>query len=142
MPFLQNLYASRTLRQERKIVTEPSHPGHNVFESLPSRRKLQSIKTKTSHHKNSFFLTAAGLINTQTLIPCEPCGLLNNGAVFSRFLSHRVMFIDWNIIKLILGLLHLPIMQCFGGVPGTVALNLVLFGLVVFGLSLVHITCS
>ena len=34
-----------------------------LFQPLPSGRRLRSIRTKTSHHKNSFFPSAAGLIN-------------------------------------------------------------------------------
>ena len=63
LPSLQDLYASRTLRRADKIVADPSHPGHTLFESLPSGRRLRSIKIKTSRHKNSFFPSAVGLIN-------------------------------------------------------------------------------
>ncbi|KAF7664711.1 hypothetical protein LDENG_00167710 [Lucifuga dentata] len=65
LPSLQDLYTSRTRRQAGKIVADPSHPGHHLFESLPSGSRLRSIKTKTSRHKNSFFPPAVGLI-TQT----------------------------------------------------------------------------
>ena len=61
LPSLQDMYVSRTLRRAGKIVADPSHPGHKLFESLPSGRRLQSIRT--SRHKNSFFPHAAGLIN-------------------------------------------------------------------------------
>ncbi|KAK0149783.1 hypothetical protein N1851_009462 [Merluccius polli] len=63
LPSLQDPYASRTLRRAGKIVADPSHPGHKLFKSLPSGRRLRSIRTKTSRHKNSFFPTAVGLIN-------------------------------------------------------------------------------
>ena len=39
------------------------HPGHKLFETLPSGRRLRSIRTKTSRHKNSFFPSAVSLIN-------------------------------------------------------------------------------
>ncbi|XP_076594378.1 uncharacterized protein LOC143325287 [Chaetodon auriga] len=55
LPSLQDPYTSRTLRRAGKIVADPSHPGHKLFESLPSGRRLRSIRTKTSCHKNSFF---------------------------------------------------------------------------------------
>ena len=45
------------------ISADPSHPGHKLFEPLPSGRRLRSIRNKTSRHKNSFFPSAAGLIN-------------------------------------------------------------------------------
>ncbi|KAF7662509.1 hypothetical protein LDENG_00234150 [Lucifuga dentata] len=63
LPSLQDLHTSRTRRQVQKIVADPSHPGHHLFEPLPSGRRLRSIKTKTSCHKNSFFPTAIGLIS-------------------------------------------------------------------------------
>ncbi|KAK0155185.1 hypothetical protein N1851_002509 [Merluccius polli] len=50
-----DLYTSRTLRHAGKIVADPSHPGHKLFETLPSGRRLRSIRTKISCHKNSFF---------------------------------------------------------------------------------------
>ena len=63
LPSLQDLYASRTLKRAGKIVADPSHPGHNLFETLPSGRRLRSIRAKTSRHKNSFFPSAVSLIN-------------------------------------------------------------------------------
>ena len=68
LPSLQDLYASRTLRRAGKIVADPSHPGHKLFQSLPSGRRLRSIRTRTSRHKNSFFPSATGLIN-KALVP-------------------------------------------------------------------------
>lgn len=56
LPSLHDLFASRTLRRAIKIIADPSHPGRKLFESLPSVRRLQSIRTNTSHHKNSFCL--------------------------------------------------------------------------------------
>ena len=63
LQLLQDLYTSRTLRRAGKIVADSSHPGHKLFETLPSGRRLQSIRTKTSRHKNSFFPSATSLIN-------------------------------------------------------------------------------
>ena len=37
-PSLQDLHASRTLRSARKIMLDPSHPGHILFETLPHRQ--------------------------------------------------------------------------------------------------------
>ena len=81
LPSLQDLHASRTLRRARKIMLDPSHPGHILFEILPSGKRLRSVKTKTVRHKNSFFPSATGLINngpgppptlTRTLPPLPP----------------------------------------------------------------------
>ena len=60
---LQDLYGSRIRRRAGKIVADPSHPGHKLFETLPSGRRLRSIRTKSSRHKNSFFPSAVSLIN-------------------------------------------------------------------------------
>ena len=35
LPSLQDLYASRIRRCAGKIVADPSHPGHKLFETLP-----------------------------------------------------------------------------------------------------------
>jgi len=59
-------------RRTGKIVVNPSHHGHELFESLPSGRRLWSIRTKTSRHKNSFFPTATGLINKTRDPPPDP----------------------------------------------------------------------
>lgn len=69
LPALRDLYASRTLRRAGKIVADPSHPGHGLFEPLPSGRRLRSIRTKTSRHKNSFFPSATALMNTARRTP-------------------------------------------------------------------------
>lgn len=66
---LQDLYTSRT--RAVKIVADPSHPGHKLFEALPSGRRLRSSKTKISCHKNSFFPSATGLINNTQNPPCS-----------------------------------------------------------------------
>ncbi|KAL6108477.1 uncharacterized protein ACO6RY_18992 [Pungitius sinensis] len=63
LPSLQDLFASRSLKWARKIVADPSHPGHELFVPLSSGRRLRSIRTKTSRHTNSFFPSAVGLIN-------------------------------------------------------------------------------
>ena len=63
LPPLHDLYTSRTVRRAGKITADPSHPGHGLFESLPSGRRLRSIRTRTSRHKNSFFPSATVLVN-------------------------------------------------------------------------------
>ena len=63
LPTLEYLHTSRTLRRARKIVADSSHPGHTLFQPLPSGRRLRSIRTKTSCHKNSFVPYTASLFN-------------------------------------------------------------------------------
>uniref|UniRef100_A0A669C1K0 Reverse transcriptase domain-containing protein n=1 Tax=Oreochromis niloticus TaxID=8128 RepID=A0A669C1K0_ORENI len=63
LPSLQDLYTSRTLGRAARITADPSHPGHSLFDLLPSGRRLRSIRTRTSRHKNSFLPSAVGLMN-------------------------------------------------------------------------------
>ncbi|KAM8833028.1 putative RNA-directed DNA polymerase from transposon BS [Synchiropus picturatus] len=64
LPPLQDLYASRTQRRAGRIRADPSHPGHGLFVPLPSGRRLRSIQTRTSRHRNSFFPSAVRLLNS------------------------------------------------------------------------------
>uniref|UniRef100_A0A8C9YQ67 B box-type domain-containing protein n=1 Tax=Sander lucioperca TaxID=283035 RepID=A0A8C9YQ67_SANLU len=61
LPPLQDLYATRTLKRAGKIVADPSHPGHKLFQPLPA-----GIRTKISRHKDAFPPSATSLINTRT----------------------------------------------------------------------------
>ena len=44
-------------------MADPLPPWSGLFEERPSSKRLPSIRTKTSYHKNSFFPTAVSLIN-------------------------------------------------------------------------------
>uniref|UniRef100_A0A8C7E3Q1 Uncharacterized protein n=1 Tax=Naja naja TaxID=35670 RepID=A0A8C7E3Q1_NAJNA len=48
---------SNTCCQTRavKISTDPSHPGHKLFQLLPSKRHYRALHTRTTRHKDSFF---------------------------------------------------------------------------------------
>ena len=63
LPSLLDLFHSRTSKRACKIIADPSHPGHHLFQRLPSGRRFRAIKTKTSRHLNSFFPTAVVLTN-------------------------------------------------------------------------------
>uniref|UniRef100_A0A8C6NJA6 Coiled-coil domain containing 97 n=1 Tax=Nothobranchius furzeri TaxID=105023 RepID=A0A8C6NJA6_NOTFU len=63
LPSMQDLYTSRTLRRAGCITAGPCHPGHSLFDSLPSGRRLRCIRTRTSRHKNSFFPSFHRLMN-------------------------------------------------------------------------------
>ncbi|KAK3533984.1 hypothetical protein QTP70_035007, partial [Hemibagrus guttatus] len=63
LPSLQELYVSRSRRRAAKIAADLSHPGNELFRSLPSGKRLRSIRTRTSRHKNSFFPNAVSLLN-------------------------------------------------------------------------------
>ncbi|KAK3526518.1 hypothetical protein QTP70_030647 [Hemibagrus guttatus] len=54
-PTLQELYTSRVRKRALKITLDPSHPGHILFDLLPSGRRYRAANTRTARHKNSFF---------------------------------------------------------------------------------------
>ena len=64
LPTLQDLYSSRVRKRAGKIITDSTHPGHPLFELLPSGRRHRSLATRTSRHRNSFFPQAIHLMNT------------------------------------------------------------------------------
>uniref|UniRef100_A0A669CDW9 Reverse transcriptase domain-containing protein n=1 Tax=Oreochromis niloticus TaxID=8128 RepID=A0A669CDW9_ORENI len=64
LPSIQDLYLSRTRKRAGKIITDPSHPGHRLFELLPSGRQYGSLQTRTTRHRNSFFPLAISLLNS------------------------------------------------------------------------------
>ncbi|KAF7711331.1 hypothetical protein HF521_000342, partial [Silurus meridionalis] len=63
LPTLQDLYHTRTRNRAGKIINDPSHPGHNIFQLLPSGRHYRTLFTKTARHRNSFFPQAITLTN-------------------------------------------------------------------------------
>ncbi len=56
LPTLQELYSSRVSKRARKIILDPSHLAHSLFELLPSGRSYKALSTRTSRHRNGFFL--------------------------------------------------------------------------------------
>ncbi len=63
LPSLQDLFYSRVKKRAGNIITDPSHPGHDLFALLPSGRRYRSLCTRTSRHKNSFFPHAISSLN-------------------------------------------------------------------------------
>src|SRR4029434_5418303 len=63
LPSLLDLFHSRTNMRACKIIADPSHPGHHLFQRLPSGRRIRAIKAKTSRQLKRFFPTAVGLTN-------------------------------------------------------------------------------
>ncbi len=64
LPSLQELYSSRVSKRTGKITLDPSHPAHSHFEMLQSSRCYRALCTRTTRHRNSFFLHAILLMNT------------------------------------------------------------------------------
>src|SRR4029434_5910395 len=61
---IQDLFTSRVRKRVGKITADPSHPGHNLFQLLPSKGRYRSLFDKTSRHKNSFFPLSVSLLNS------------------------------------------------------------------------------
>ena len=68
---LKSLQDSRALRRARKIMADPSHPGHRLLSLLPSGRRMRLFKAKTARHRLSFFPSAARLL-TESGFPPPP----------------------------------------------------------------------
>ncbi|KAI4894116.1 hypothetical protein NFI96_021697, partial [Prochilodus magdalenae] len=69
LPSLQQIYTSGVRKRAGKNTSDPSHPGHLLFQTLPSGRRLRSIKTSTARHANSFFPRAVALLNHSGHLP-------------------------------------------------------------------------
>lgn len=69
LPNLDNIYKSRLQKKASSIIRDITHPGHSLFEPLPSGRRFRSIKSRTNRLKNSFFPRAVASI---TPIPVQP----------------------------------------------------------------------
>ncbi|XP_061626357.1 uncharacterized protein LOC133476674 [Phyllopteryx taeniolatus] len=64
LPTLEDLHAARTKTRACKILSDPPHPGHRLFQLLPSGRRYRSMQTRTSRHSNSFFPLAINFLNS------------------------------------------------------------------------------
>ena len=64
LPSLQVLFLARTKKRAGKITGDPTHPGHHLFELLPSGRRYRSLYATKSKHKHSFFPSAVKLMNS------------------------------------------------------------------------------
>ena len=64
LPTIQDLFTSKARKRAGKIIADPSHPGHNLFQLLPSGRRYRTMYTKNTRHRNSFFPLAVTLMNS------------------------------------------------------------------------------
>ncbi|KAL0185762.1 hypothetical protein M9458_017432, partial [Cirrhinus mrigala] len=64
LPTLQDLYSSRVSKRASKIILDPSHPAHILFDLMPSGRRYRARTTKTARHRKSFFLQPIYLMNS------------------------------------------------------------------------------
>lgn len=63
LPTLEELHSSRCIKKAQNIIKDSSHPGHSLFELLPSGRRFRSVKTRTNRFKQSFYPTAITTLN-------------------------------------------------------------------------------
>lgn len=59
----KDIYVSRCRSRASNIIEDPTHPTHDLFTPLPSRRRLSSVKARTSRLRSSFFPEAVRLMN-------------------------------------------------------------------------------
>ena len=53
LPSIESIYTTRTLRKATTIISDCTHPANHLFESLPSRKRFRSIKTRTTRFSNT-----------------------------------------------------------------------------------------
>ncbi|KAK0144708.1 Afadin [Merluccius polli] len=71
LPSLQDLYSTRCLRKARSILKDSSHPGHRVFQLLPSGRRFRMLKTQTNRIRDGFYNRAIALLNENSRHICD-----------------------------------------------------------------------
>ena len=66
LPDLKDTYSTRCHRKAKKIIKDNNHASHGLFTPLSSRRRGQykCIKAGTERLKNSFYLKAIRLLNS------------------------------------------------------------------------------
>ncbi|KAK3572211.1 hypothetical protein QTP86_026057 [Hemibagrus guttatus] len=62
LPTLQEPYTSRVRKRALKITLDPSHPGHLLFDLLPSGRRYRAANTRTARHKNNCPLSILSIL--------------------------------------------------------------------------------
>ncbi len=67
LPSMEELHCSCCLLKAQNILKDPSHPGHFLFEFLPSVRQYRVLKTRTNRLRNSFYAKAISVLNTVKL---------------------------------------------------------------------------
>ena len=55
LPSLDSVYTSRLKKKASSISRDATHPGHCLFDLLPSGKRYRAIRTKTNRLRNSFF---------------------------------------------------------------------------------------
>ncbi len=60
---LEDLHRSRCQKKAQNIIKDTSHPGHSLFELLPSGKRYRLMNTRTNRLKHSFYPTAITVLN-------------------------------------------------------------------------------
>ncbi len=63
LPSLESIARSHYLSRAKNIIKDTSHPGHHLFNLLPSGRRYRSLRAKTTRLQNSFFPVAIRTLN-------------------------------------------------------------------------------
>ncbi len=66
LPLLQDIYTTRCKRKALNTTKDTSHPAHSLFLYLPSGKRLQNIRARTSRLRDSFYPQAVRLLNSSS----------------------------------------------------------------------------
>jgi hypothetical protein len=64
LPSLKDIYTTHLTRKATKIVSDASHPAHNLFDLLPSGKRYRSLRSRTTRLTNSFIHQAVRMLNS------------------------------------------------------------------------------
>ena len=64
LPSVSSIYTARTKRKMLKVIADPSHPACSLLTPLPSGKRLQSFKCKSSRLRNRTYPEAVRLLNS------------------------------------------------------------------------------
>ena len=67
LPSIASIYRSRISKRANKIIADDSHPARQLFEKLPSGRRLRLMKCNSKRLANSFFPSAIRILSGQVL---------------------------------------------------------------------------
>ena len=60
---LENLYCKSALQRCELITTDKTHPLHNMYQMLPSGRRMRSVRCRTKRYSDSFVPASIRLLN-------------------------------------------------------------------------------
>ncbi len=63
---LYDIFITRRIREAQSIIKDTSHPAHTLFSLLPSGKHYRSIKSRTTHFRDSVFPQVVRIMNSNT----------------------------------------------------------------------------